>query len=764
MTPAARSIAASVPLVLHLWLPAVAEQVRWAVPDADARLRLSVSGDLFAREHAELEAVIDFNAVLGAHRVLAHDSLQLLRADTGAAVELELAQDAQIRYASGNPILRCRWRTAGPAALGERIWELYFRTCESAALGAWQTLQDSFLPDSRQQSNALFSTSFEEADTRRPEHPAGFVPVGIDKPGEESDRAWARDSAHSGERCLKIARRLTGTRPVNSNHPSWRLWPPLAEIRPGETYRLSAWVTCVEVPPRAGATLTLVFLDQDKARVLTDRIKLQTGSAAHEWRYLCGAATAPAEARYAEVMFCLYGEGEVRCDDLAVSVVSGSVLPELPLSVGKLERRRDVVARPESTGDESRKLLACGVADEPPRIDGVLDEACWQTAGRSSDFEAFFKIPGLDVTTTVLACADRDALYFGFECTEPSTAALIADADQRDGRVWSDDSVELFLDTNLDGRSFYQIIVNPKGVFFDQDTGVPGLAGAKWDGPVSAAGRVRSDGWTVELRLGFSGLRLAEASGGLWHANFARSCHRNGRSCFSWVKVQKGFGEPDRFGKLVLPFDPSANAVTGKPSGGERVFWGHGELPFQITNRREQAVEVRVVLERLFEQRRELLGEATLTVGARETAAARVGCTLPGAGQAQLSYQLIEQPGEQLLYATSVTHTVPTPLEVDVASLVSYLSDTSCGGTWTVGLSPASAAAAELNLRITQAEADASLAREVLEAGAGSGSFSLDVHTLPAGAYRLHAELVLDEDVLARQTTSFVRVPGPFCQ
>ena len=143
------------------------------------------------------------------------------------------------------------------------------------------------------------------------------------------------------------------------------------------------------------------------------------------------------------------------------------------------------------------------------------------------------------------------------------TRELLANATERDGPAWQDDSVELFLDTNRDRRTFYQIIVNPKGVFFDQDAGAKDLAGPKWDGPITVATQVLPDRWVAEVKLAFAGLRLAEAEGQVWGANFARTSYRNGRSAYTWARVEKGFLEPENWAARAAAF-PTANPVTGR--------------------------------------------------------------------------------------------------------------------------------------------------------------------------------------------------------
>ena len=128
--------------------------------------------------------------------------------------------------------------------------------------------------------------------------------------------------------------------------------------------------------------------------------------------------------------------------------------------------------------------------------------------------------------------------------------------------------------------------------------GAKDLAGPEWDGPITVATQIHPDRWVAEIKLSFTGLRLAEAEGQIWGANFARTSLREGRSAYTWARVETGFLEPENFGRLALPFDPTANCVTGRPLAGDEVYWGAGTLGFEIANRRDELVDVRVIVTR----------------------------------------------------------------------------------------------------------------------------------------------------------------------
>lgn len=454
-------------LFLLALFPATAQE--WAVPDANMRLRLSIAGDLYQREDADLSAVIDFNALLRQRRVLAADGLTLVQVDGTEPLEVAIAQDAELRYASGNPVLRLEWASGPLDRFEARQWDLYLRTVEPGAPDAWQTLERTFSPGDPM---LLWETSFEQAEAGYEDRPAGMIPGGVDKDGETTERVWTDVTSRSGERCLKIARRFEGEPPKNSNRPHWRSWPPRIFVRPGQGIRATGWLSVPELAQGSLASMTLEFYGAENKRLSENRVFMRDSVVPHEdWVQLVGQTTAPDAAESAVIWFSLHGAGRAYCDDLTVTALPGGELPALQVQVGDLLRNRATVV--EAAPGEERVLTAT-TAEAPPVLDGQLDDPCWATAGRVDNFEVFMQTPGARVSTTVFACADRDALYFGFDCLEVSTDTLLAATTERDGPVWTDDSVELFLDTNRDLQTFYQIIVNPRGVFFDQDAGAPG--------------------------------------------------------------------------------------------------------------------------------------------------------------------------------------------------------------------------------------------------------------------------------------------------
>ena len=115
----------------------------------------------------------------------------------------------------------------------------------------------------------------------------------------------------------------------------------------------------------------------------------------------------------------------------------------------------------------------------------------------------------------------------------------------RDEACWQDDAVEIFLDTDLDGRTYYQIIVNTLGTVQDSDTR-DGL----WNGEVRAAAVKGKGFWDLEVAVNLSSMKAKAAPGETWGMNLCRDRWAGREENSSWAFVGASFHTPQKFGKV----------------------------------------------------------------------------------------------------------------------------------------------------------------------------------------------------------------------
>jgi len=149
-------------------------------------------------------------------------------------------------------------------------------------------------------------------------------------------------------------------------------------------------------------------------------------------------------------------------------------------------------------------------AASPIRIDGVLDEAAWETAAAIPVDHQWS--PGdtepAPVATTALVTYDDDRLYIAFRAADPEPALIRARYADRDAPT-DDDTVGFMIDPFHDGRRAFQFRINPLGVQMDAvNSDVEGSEDFSWDAIWDSAGRITAEGYVVEVALPFRQLRF----------------------------------------------------------------------------------------------------------------------------------------------------------------------------------------------------------------------------------------------------------------
>ena len=154
------------------------------------------------------------------------------------------------------------------------------------------------------------------------------------------------------------------------------------------------------------------------------------------------------------------------------------------------------------------EAVALTRAETPPKIDGVLDDAVWQTARSWSEFKTAKPDYGKPVSekTVVYMAYDRENVYFAFRCLDSDPAGIKTSMCRRDG-CDSDDWVGVTLDTFDDQQGGYLLVVNPNGIQMDGMLNQDGNANADYDMLWSSAAKVNGEGYTAEIAVPFKSIR-----------------------------------------------------------------------------------------------------------------------------------------------------------------------------------------------------------------------------------------------------------------
>jgi len=101
--------------------------------------------------------------------------------------------------------------------------------------------------------------------------------------------------------------------------------------------------------------------------------------------------------------------------------------------------------------------LAC---QESVRIEGELDEPCWQRAQPITDFHVLGEEGETTRNTTAKLAYDQTWLYVGIACGHPALHAVKPQHLQHDGSVHSDESIEIFIDPGSNGNPYFHFKLN----------------------------------------------------------------------------------------------------------------------------------------------------------------------------------------------------------------------------------------------------------------------------------------------------------------
>ena|GEM_PF-906608 len=196
---------------------------------------------------------------------------------------------------------------------------------------------------------------------------------------------------------------------------------------------------------------------------------------------------------------------------------------------------------------EGDAFYLCKRLSIPPHIDGFIKPNEW--AGTELGGPLTTSTTGKDapVTTSFRLGYDRSNLYFAAICQEPEMNRIRASVRLRDGDVYSDDCVELCLDTAHEHTTMTKFIVNSLGTICEFRHG-----NTEWDGDVEVAAASMHDAWTVEMRIPFAELGISPKIGDVWGLNVFRTRYVKDTELFNWFNANGVFTLPVRLGHIVF--------------------------------------------------------------------------------------------------------------------------------------------------------------------------------------------------------------------
>ena len=179
---------------------------------------------------------------------------------------------------------------------------------------------------------------------------------------------------------------------------------------------------------------------------------------------------------------------------------------------------------------EGRKSIRATRFNEDVSIDGILDEAIYESVKPIGDFVQHLPVSGAAASdkTEVWVFYNDQSIYVTAKVYESVPEEdWVANEMRRDvGRLRSNDSFSVMFDTFLDRRNGVAFLVSPIGGFSDFTINNEGMAtrpvnfdwNVVWN---SRVGRFNG-GWTVEMEIPFRSLRYEPRSEQEWGIQFRR--------------------------------------------------------------------------------------------------------------------------------------------------------------------------------------------------------------------------------------------------
>lgn len=192
-------------------------------------------------------------------------------------------------------------------------------------------------------------------------------------------------------------------------------------------------------------------------------------------------------------------------------------------------------------GGTSTKNIVASRCDEPPKLDGLLNEHVWKSAIPVSGFQQYDPEEGAPATegTSVRILYDDNALYIGVFCYDSSPSEIVKQLTRRD-RLVQGDRFSVIIDSYHDHTTAFLFSGSVSGVQSDGVLSQDGLIyDIQWDAVWDFEAKVLSEGWSAEFKIPFSVLRFSEQEGEyVWGINFRRYIARK-KETVEWVMVPR---------------------------------------------------------------------------------------------------------------------------------------------------------------------------------------------------------------------------------
>jgi hypothetical protein len=184
--------------------------------------------------------------------------------------------------------------------------------------------------------------------------------------------------------------------------------------------------------------------------------------------------------------------------------------------------------------------------ENPPKIDGIIDEAVWQKANIAGDFSQYepYNDRPASLNTEVKILYDDKSIYIAAIMYDSAPDSILTELGLRDsGDQLNADRFWVDINPFNDGVNGFRFQVSASGIQTDMNmSGYTGNGGDKnWDAVWKSEVKIIENGWIVEMEIPYSALRFPKQNVHQWGINFWREIRRT-RESSSWNFVNRRIG------------------------------------------------------------------------------------------------------------------------------------------------------------------------------------------------------------------------------
>ena len=201
------------------------------------------------------------------------------------------------------------------------------------------------------------------------------------------------------------------------------------------------------------------------------------------------------------------------------------------------------------------RVASATFVEDPPMIDGVVDDAVWEMAAPITEFVQTEPLEGTAATeeTVVRILYNERALFIGVMLYDTEPDQIRVTDSRRDSGMDDTDSFQVIFDTYHDQQNGFVFGTNPAGIEFDGQVSNEGegtrlIQGRQavtsgsgfnlnWDTSWTVRTQVTDQGWTAEFEIPLRSLRYGDKPQ-TWGVNFQRNIRRKNEEVF-WAPIER---------------------------------------------------------------------------------------------------------------------------------------------------------------------------------------------------------------------------------